>query len=147
MIQAKQQEVLEQAQAICSKLRGGSTAKFEEDGTIRGVKPKERDSHCGSVSEMVLQYDENAAQTLTTAHQPKCYGETTGWRIRKLTPRECFRLMDVDDTDIDKIQSAGIPKTQQYKLAGNSIVVNCLYHLFRKMFIEKENESKQQELF
>lgn len=69
------------------------------------------------------------------------------WRIRKLTPRECFRLMDVDDKDIDKIQAAGIPKTQQYKLAGNSIVVSCLYHLFRKMFVETGNESNQQELF
>lgn len=43
--------------------------------------------------------------------------------------------MDVRDTDIDKIQEAGISKSQQYKLAGNSIVVNCLYFLFRNMFI------------
>lgn len=142
-----QQKVLEQAQAICSKLRGGSTAKFKADGTIRGVKPKERDSHCGNVSEMVVQYEANAAQTLTTAHEPKCYGETTGWRIRKLTPRECMRLMNVDDSDIDKMIAAGIPKTQLYKLAGNSIVVNCLYHIFRKMFAEQGNENQQLELF
>ena len=62
------------------------------------------------------------------------------FRIRKLTPRECFRLMDVSDSDIDKIQSAGISKTQQFKLAGNSIVVSCLYHVFRKMFIDHSNE-------
>lgn len=62
------------------------------------------------------------------------------FRIRKLTPRECFRLMDVSDSDIDKIQSAGISKTQQFKLAGNSIVVSCLYHVFRKMFIDLSNE-------
>lgn len=60
------------------------------------------------------------------------------FRIRKLTPRECFRLMGVDDTDIDKIQKTGLSKSSQYKLAGNSIVVDNLYHLFRKMFIEKE---------
>ena len=64
------------------------------------------------------------------------------FRIRKLTPRECFRLMDVADSDIDKIQQAGISKTQQYKLAGNSIVVSCLYHVFRKMFIDHSNEQK-----
>ena len=58
------------------------------------------------------------------------------------TPRECFRLMDVADSDIDKIQQAGISKTQQYKLAGNSIVVSCLYHVFRKMFIDHSNEQK-----
>ena len=58
------------------------------------------------------------------------------FRIRKLTPRECFRLMDVDDADIDKIQASGISNSAQYKLAGNSIVENVLFHLFRKMFIE-----------
>ena len=73
--------------------------------------------------------------------------EPLSCRIRKLTPRECFRLMDCDDEVIDKIQSAGISNSQQYKLAGNSIVVNVLYHLFRKMFIETENEENQLTLF
>ena len=69
------------------------------------------------------------------------------YRIRKLTPRECFRLMDVKDEDIDKIQQAGIAKTNQYKLAGNSIVVSPMYHIFRKLFVEKGNENQQLELF
>ena len=69
------------------------------------------------------------------------------FRIRKLTPRECFRLMGVDDKDIDKIQAAGISNSSQYKLAGNSIVVDVLYHLFRKMFVEKEQENNQLNLF
>lgn len=71
------------------------------------------------------------------------------YRIRKLTPRECFRLMGVDDADIDKIQTSGISNSQQYKCAGNSIVVDVLYHLFRKMFVEKESEdvTYQQTLF
>lgn len=69
------------------------------------------------------------------------------YRIRKLTPRECFRLMDVKDEDIDKIQQAGIAKTNQYKLAGNSIVVSPMYHIFRKLFVQKENENQQLELF
>jgi DNA (cytosine-5)-methyltransferase 1 len=51
--------------------------------------------------------------------------------------------MDVDDADIDKIQEAGISNSQQYKMAGNSIVVACLYHLFRKMFTETQNEERQ----
>ena len=50
------------------------------------------------------------------------------YRIRKLTARECFRLMGVGDKDIDKSQSAGISESQQYKLAGNSIVVDTLLH-------------------
>lgn len=65
------------------------------------------------------------------------------FRIRKLTPKECFRLMDVDDEDIKTIQGTGISNSAQYKLAGNSIVVNVLYHIFRKMFIEQENEQQQ----
>lgn len=69
------------------------------------------------------------------------------YRIRKLTPRECFRLMGVDDKDIDTIQTAGISNSQQYKLAGNSVVVDVLYHIFRKAFCETHNENQQQTLF
>lgn len=69
------------------------------------------------------------------------------YRIRKLTPKEYFRLMGVDDEDIDKIQASGISNSSQYKLAGNSIVVDVLYHIFRKAFIEKENESQQLTFF
>lgn len=71
----------------------------------------------------------------------------TRYRIRKLTEREVFRLMDVSEEDIDKIQAAGISKTAQYRLAGNSIVVSCLYHLFRKMFVQTECETQQLSLF
>ena len=62
------------------------------------------------------------------------------FRIRKLTPKECFRLMGVDDADIDKMQETGISMTAQKKLAGNSIVVDVLFHLFRKMFVETEGK-------
>lgn len=123
------------------------------------------------------------------------------YRIRKLTPTECFRLQDVSDEDIEKIRSyrddkneiirdvtgepimnmdfvkpsrnerkitvevngeqreyygsqliwkkkgKEISKTAQYKLAGNSICVAPMYHIFRKLFIEKECENQQLELF
>lgn len=71
------------------------------------------------------------------------------YRIRKLTPRECFRLMGVDDVDIDKIQGAGISNSQQYKMAGNSIIVDTLYYIIRKLFVDKgcEKEGHQQSLF
>lgn len=70
------------------------------------------------------------------------------YRIRKLTERECFRLMGVEDADIDKIQAANISKTQQYKMAGNSIVVDVLYHIFRKLLVEtKADPGTQLELF
>ena len=85
------------------------------------------------------------------------------FRIRKLTPRECFRLMGVNDADIDKMQAAGISNSGLYKLASNSIVAGgnhtdskgnvdgVLYNLFRKMFIEtgieKSDEPQQLTLF
>lgn len=62
-------------------------------------------------------------------------------RIRKLTPRECFRLMSVSEENIDKIQAAGISNSQQYKLAGNSIDVNVLKAIFRQLF--KFNQTQQ----
>lgn len=74
-------------------------------------------------------------------------GVVQNYRIRKLTPRECFRLMGVSESDIDKIQSAGISKTQQYKMAGNSIVVDVLYYIFKKMFVDKSCEDAQLSLF
>ena len=73
--------------------------------------------------------------------------ESGEYRIRKLTPRECSRLMGLEDCDIDKIQSTGISNSQQYKLAGNSIVVDVLYHLFRKLFVDMGNEKEQMTLF
>ena len=81
-------------------------------------------------------YDSEGITTaVTTAFHPNI--AEPKYRIRKLTPRECFRLMGVDDTDIDKIQAAGISNSQQYKMAGNSIVVDNLYHIFRTMFVDK----------
>lgn len=53
-------------------------------------------------------------------------GTLDGYRIRKLTPRECWRLMGFSDEDFDKAQSTGMSNTQLYKQAGNSIVVNVL---------------------
>ena len=67
--------------------------------------------------------------------QPKIL-ESLDYRIRKLTPREGVRLMGMNDEDIDKIQAAGISNTQQYKMAGNSIVVNVLEAIFKNLFME-----------
>lgn len=62
--------------------------------------------------------------------------QETSYRIRKLTERECFRLMDVPEAYIDRIQQAGISRSQQYKMAGNSIVVSCMYHIWRRLWID-----------
>lgn len=101
---------------------------------------------------------DGTATTLTTAHHysdnivnPKRgqteMGVREDFRIRKLTPREYFRLMDVDDKDIDTIQAAGISDSQQYKLAGNSIVVNVLTEIFCKLLVDTQNDDRQLRMF
>ncbi len=56
-------------------------------------------------------------------------------RIRKLTPKECFRLMGFSDENFDAAQSVGISNSQLYKQAGNSIVVDVLYYIYRELYI------------
>ena len=95
---------------------------------------------------------EQMANTLDTGYQQGVVERANDmpFRIRKLTPRECFRLMGMDDKDIDKIQSSGISNSSQYKLAGNSIVVDTLYYLLKQLLItntNKEQEEIQLKLF
>lgn len=122
--------------------------------------------------------EENTKDLCSFEHNGKNYVAL----VRKLTERECFRLMGVDDADIDKLLNSaynermqtacehtdgsqehisqvvqkvnkrikkqnGIARTDLYKLAGNSIVVDVLYHIFRKAFVETGNESKQMSFF
>lgn len=62
------------------------------------------------------------------------------YRIRKLTPTECFRLMGVDDESIGKMRER-VSDSQCYKLAGNSIVVDTLVHgIFKPLLLDDEPE-------
>ena len=83
-------------------------------------------------------------------------GREIEFKIRKLTVRECMRLMDVPENVIDKMLQKDengkqiISNSQGYKLAGNSIVVSCLYYLFEQIWYPKEQQStfpKQLSLF
>lgn len=73
---------------------------------------------------------DGVAPTINTCgggqREPKIFNQ---YRIRKLTPKECFRLMGLTYQEIDLIQSTGISDSQQYKLAGNSIVVYAMKFL------------------
>lgn len=93
-------------------------------------------------SDIKIITDESESSYTNTAAAPLKY--LHGGYIRKLTPRECFRLMGVSETDIDKIQSANISDAQQYKMAGNSIVVDVLAEIFKKLFINTEPDNGQQ---
>jgi DNA (cytosine-5)-methyltransferase 1 len=63
--------------------------------------------------------------------------EPCSLRIRKLTPRECWRLMGVKDEHFEKV-AKNQSNSSLYHLAGDSIVVDVLYYIFRQMFAESE---------
>ena len=56
------------------------------------------------------------------------------YRIRKLTPKECWRLMGFNDEDFEKAAMVN-SNSQLYKQAGNSIVKNVLMAIFNKMVV------------
>ena len=55
-------------------------------------------------------------------------------RIRKLTPKETWRLMGFSDQNFDAAKNAGISNSQLYKQAGNSIVVDVLYYIYVELY-------------
>ena len=57
-------------------------------------------------------------------------------RIRKLTPRECYRLMGFSDAEFDRAETVN-SNTQLYKQAGNSVVVDVIEELFCMLLDEK----------
>lgn len=97
----------------------------------------------GQRSEIISDNGISSCLSATDFKQPKqIYTESNDLRIRKLTPLECFRLMGFSDEDFHSIK--GISNTQLYKMAGNSIVVDVLVHLFKSLFEAlKSNEHKE----
>lgn len=67
-------------------------------------------------------------------------------KVRYFTPRECFRLMGFDEDGIDRLIKAVPSKTNLYKLAGNSIVVDVLEAIFRGIYLENTFKQSRQEV-
>ena len=67
-------------------------------------------------------------------------GNMNNLRIRKLTPKECWRLMGFDDIDFEKASKVN-SNTQLYKQAGNSIVVNVLEAILKNLLLETNNDN------
>lgn len=82
-------------------------------------------------------YDSEGISTaITTAFRPSIAEHTKNLRIRKLTPKECWRLMGFSDECFEKAQKVN-SNTQLYKQAGNSIVVDVLVHIFRNLLLKQ----------
>ena len=113
--------------------------KIEYDDKIicasRGRNP-ENPSDCtpGAPTEQRLEFNHNGCKnTLTSVQKDNYVFETNNIRIRKLTPRECFRLMGFSDNAFNTAEEV-VSNTQLYKQAGNSIVVDVLYYIFIELY-------------
>lgn len=73
--------------------------------------------------------------------EPQRVGDISELRIRKLTPKECWRLMGFSDEDVEKAAKV-CSNSQLYKQAGNSIVVNVLMAIFKELFVPKKTRSE-----
>ena len=117
-----------------------TTSGGNDRGVVVNDKPQvigglgEKDSNGGRQWKQQNRiYDNNVSISVCTSYNP--YYPDNKLRIRKLTPKECWRLMGFDDEDVDKCIKAGISNAQLYKQAGNSIVVNVLEEIFKQLFL------------
>lgn len=97
--------------------------------------------------EQRLEINENElSNTLTTVQKDNLVVDLSNISIRKLTPKECWRLMGFKDEDFEKASKV-VSNSQLYKQAGNSIVVNVLEAIFSEMFVKEEKKIYQTDIF
>lgn len=102
------------------------------------------------IVDMFNPYNNSKIEDVAPTQTSQCDHKTTSstvlvkydnYRIRKLTPRECWRLMGVQDEQFNKLHD--ISNTQLYKLAGNSIVVDVLMGIFKNLLVSNEGTKGQ----
>ena len=126
IINSIKKETIKKGETICLNSKGGRNG-------IEGLQPSLKDRI----------YDSNGIATCCATSNFFMPNYTDGLRIRKLTPKECWRLMGFDDTDFEKVAQVN-SNTQLYKQAGNSIVVNVLEAILTNLLLnQKELESEK----
>lgn len=105
----------------------------------RGRNPDNpSDRTAGIPTEQTLEINyTGCTNTLTSVQKDNYVVEpeiTEGYRIRKLTPRECWRLMAFTDIEFDCAKLSGVSDSRLYQQAGNSIVVDVLVGIFKELF-------------
>jgi DNA (cytosine-5)-methyltransferase 1 len=103
------------------------------NGNSYAADMRERYNENGYTEQHIEISNREEANAITTVQKDSMV--TNGLRIRKLTPKECWRLMGFDDEDCEKVAKVN-SNTQLYKQAGNSIVVNVLEAIFKNLFKE-----------
>lgn len=86
-----------------------------------------------TVTKQQFEINNTGCTNALTTVQKDNYVLEDPFKIRKLTPRECFRLMGFDDRDVDILIDNNISNTQLYKMAGNSICVSVLEYIFSQL--------------
>lgn len=108
----------------------------------RGRNPDNpSDRTVGSPTDQRLEINQNGTSNTITTVQKDNYLMEPQYRIRKLTPLECWRLMGFKDEQFYKAEKVN-SNSQLYKQAGNSIVVDVLYYIFKNLFIDKPTVKK-----
>ncbi len=122
------------AQGMCNSLTTVQKDNLLLENNIQKVGQISSDgSQCGTVI-----YDNGISANLVAGTHGYANSHiATKYRIRKLTPRECGRLMGVSDEDISKMAAVN-SNTQLYKQFGNSIVVDVMCAMFKNLNIEQE---------
>ncbi|MEQ2631455.1 DNA cytosine methyltransferase [Roseburia inulinivorans] len=122
------------AQGMCNSLTTVQKDNLLLENNIQKVGQISSDgSQCGTV----ISDNGIEANLVAGTHGYENSHIATKYRIRKLTPRECGRLMGVSDEDISKMAAVN-SNTQLYKQFGNSIVVDVMCAMFRNLNIEQE---------
>ena len=105
-------------------------------GASRGRNPANpSDRTTGAPTEQRLEINENGTSNTLTSVQKDNYVVEIGQdiTIRKLSPKECWRLQSFTDEQFQKAQDAGLSATQLYKQAGNAVTVNVIIELAKKI--------------
>lgn len=119
----------------------GKDEKFNTDGEINQVGNIGKSDNFGGNPQVTRVYDINGiSPTLNTmqggGREPKILLDN---KIRKLTPRECWRLQGFPDWVFDKAQEIN-SNSQLYKQAGNSVTVNVIEEIAKRLREEKDND-------
>lgn len=116
-----------------------ATVEFPAIAASRGRNPENpSDRTVGTPTEQRLEFNsQGVSNTITTVQKDNYCVENPPFRIRKLTPLECWRLMGFTDEDFYKAQAVN-SNSQLYKQAGNSIVVPVLEGIFSQLFISNK---------
>ena len=121
--------------SVTTRAGGRPTDNFVQEPFT--VASRGRYNEDGDIEQHLEPRKDGMPNTITTVQKDNLVakGCLDGMRIRKLTPKECWRLMGFDDTDFEKAEKVN-SNTQLYKQAGNSIVVNVLEGILSNLLKE-----------